>query len=402
MASALPALPTAPDICAALQRVLDYSSAREFSGYSKFDALNSSFLEIIFGWHWVPRLLITQAVNRCWFHVRPLLGVRQSRNPKGIANFIKAYANRYQLNAETADRDCVKALADWLLDNHADPDGRYHGLCWGYNFPWQSPGFYAPRHFPNCIVTVFCAEGLLKAFAVTGNTRYREAARSAADFILKDLPVLEESAERKCIGYVPAILRWKVININAVAAGFLATLAQITGEPSLTSEARRMIRWVVDHRVPGEAWPYTAPAETSGIGYDNYHTGGILDGLYDYMHASGDATHKTTYREVLNFYRRNLFLDDGTARLFSDRTYPVDIHSVAQGILTFVKAAALDGAYLDFARRIVAWGIRHMQDADGHFYYRKHHWFTRKECMMRWNNSWMAWALSELCLVEKR
>lgn len=356
-------------------------------------------MEFLCGWNYLSRLLITQVVNRCWFHIRPLLGVRQSRNPKGIANFIKAYVNRYRLHSETADLEHAKTLADWLLDNHANQDGKYHGLCWGYNFPWQSPGFYAPRHFPNCIVTVFCAEALLAAFTVTGDTRYREAARSAVEFVLKDLPILEDSSERKCLGYVPTSLRWRVININAVAGGFLARVGQITGESFLISEARRMIRWVVDQRVPGEAWPYTAPAKASGIGYDNYHTGGILDGIYDYMHVSGDPTFKPVYLEALDFYRRKLFLDNGMARLFSNRTYPIDIHSVAQGILTFVKAASLVGTYLDVAGQIAIWGIRHMQDADGHFYYRKHRWFTRKECLMRWNNSWMAWALSELCLA---
>lgn len=382
-----------------LDHVLKYSEAREFSGHSKFDALNSPFLEAMFGWHWVPRLLITQAVNRCWFHVRPWLGVRQSRNPKGIANFIKAYANRYKLSKDPFDRDMVCALAGWLLENHSNRDGKYHGLCWGYNFPWQSPGFYAPRHFPNCIVTVFCADALLAAYHVTGDERYLEAAISSGRFALEDLPVLEEADSLKCLGYVPAPLRWKVININAVTAGFLARLSRAAKKPFLMMEAGRMINWVALQRVPAEAWPYTAPASASGIGYDNYHTGGILDGIFDYMRVSGDITHESLYADALTFYRRKLFLDDGTARLFSDNTWPVDIHSVAQGILTFVRASAIDAKWLDFAGKIAGWALTNMQDADGHFYYRKHRWFTRKECMLRWNNSWMAWALSELCLA---
>jgi hypothetical protein len=377
---------------------LDYSRQRNYAGYSKFDALNSPLAEALLGWNYWGRLLVTQAVNRSYVPLRPLLGVRKSRNPKGIANFIKAYCNLHRLSGRQEDLREARELADWLLANHANQDGRWKGLCWGYNFPWQSPGFFAPRHSPNCIVTVFCAEALLALHGLTGQAEHLAAARGAADFILRELPVLEEDDRIKCIGYVPVGLRWKVININAVTAGFLAKLAVASGDASLGEQAGRMVAWVLAQQTPYGAWHYTVPAKASGIGHDNYHTGGILDGILDYMLSSGDQTPRRAYQEGLAFYRKHLFQPDGAPRLTDRKRYPHDIHGSAQGILSFVKAAELDPAHYDFAKLIAAWALDNMQDQDGHFYYRKHRLFTRKECLMRWNNSWMSWALSELLL----
>lgn len=381
-----------------LNRVLRYSEAHDYAGYTKFDALNSPVLEVLFGWNYFGRLLVTQFVNRCYFHIRPLLLVKKSRNPKGIGNFIKTYCNLYRLTKDERYIERIRYLSEWLLENHSDKEKNYKGMCWGYNFPWQSPGFFAPRYSPNCIVTVFCADGLLEAYRAIGDKRYLEAAREAALFILESLPVLEDDGVKKCIGYVPVDLRWKVININSVAAGFLSRVGQAAGERSLFEEAGKMVQWVVDNRTEYYAWYYTVPASSSGIGHDNYHTGGILDGIFDYMTATGDEKHREVYCRGLDFYRENLFERDGAPRLTSDKKYPFDIHGTAQGVLSFTKASHFNPAELGFALKIARWGIANMQDLDGHFYYRKHSFFTRRECLMRWNNSWMSWALSELLL----
>jgi len=79
-----------------LADILRSAEERDYSGYSKFDALNSPFLNLLaFNNKWL-RLIFTQIVKESPFHVRPLLGVRESRNPKGIALFARAYFFLYQ------------------------------------------------------------------------------------------------------------------------------------------------------------------------------------------------------------------------------------------------------------------------------------------------------------------
>jgi len=337
-------------------------------------------------------------VNRLPLPLRQIFGVRKGRNPKGIANFIRGYAIDHRLAPTPQKEAALRALADWLLTRRADLLGAYSGkgMAWGYHFPWQSPGFFAPRHSPNCIVTTFCGEALLAAYQATGETRYLEGAKGACTFILEGLPVLEDTDETLCIGYVPVPLRWKVININSVSAGFLAKVAAETKNAALMAKCRRLIQWVVRARMPSGAWNYTEPKSQSGIGPDNYHTGGILDGILDYMTCSGDRGPIEAYRTGLALYERSFFSNEGAPYWREHKPFPHDVHGSAQGAITFSKAASLVPGSLDTAGRILNWAILHLQDPrDGHFHYQKYRLFTWKLNLMRWNNSWMFLAMQE-------
>jgi hypothetical protein len=386
-----------------------YARAKDYAGFCKFDGLNSPLLEAAALDNRILRLVYTQAVNRIPLPLRSVLGVRKTRNPKGIANFVRGYAllaaNPGACPEVREPVRLARELADWLLENDSRSHGQYTGpgRAWGYSFPWQSPAFYAPRYFPNCVVSTFCAEALLDAFSVTRDERYLAAARDASRYLLECLPVLEETEDKLCIGYVHAELRWKVINVNAVAAGFLSRLAKATGESRLSGAASRMIRWVSDAKDPGEAlWNYTWPKEQSGIGPDNYHTGGVLDGIRDYMQSAGDPGPEPVFRQALEAYESLFFTPEGGPKWRVDRVYPLDIHGAAQGILTFTRAGALDRKYLEPAFRIARWTCEQMQDpVTGRFYYQKWGGFTWKIDLMRWNNSWMFHALARLVTEGK-
>jgi rhamnogalacturonyl hydrolase YesR len=246
-------------------------------------------------------------------------------------------------------------------------------------------------------VTTFCGEALLAAYQVCGKPEYLKAAREASRYLLEDLPVLEETTDRKCIGYVTAGLRWRVINVNAVIAGFLSKLYEQTGDPSILDQAGKLIRWVISERTPDDTWNYTSPKNQSGIGPDNYHTGGILDGIFDYFAVSGEDEVRRIFQAGLVQYERRFFTAEGAPRWREHRDFPHDIHGAAQGIITFTRARSLLPSALETARRIAGWALTEMQDPkDGHFYYQKYRYFTWKIDLMRWNNSWMFWALGEL------
>ncbi|MCB0417721.1 MAG: hypothetical protein KDD39_08730 [Bdellovibrionales bacterium] len=388
--------PSKQSITEAIQRLENHCRTRDFAGYSKFDALNSPLMETVFGGSALGRLLVTQLVNRVPLPLRRWLGVRKSRNPKGIANFIKGYCLSNSSAPSPQALAQVTTLSDWLLANTSKAHGAYQGkgTAWGYNFPWQSPGFFAPRHYPNCIVTIFCGDALLNAYLQTRQPRYLEAALGAADFITQALPVLDSTERHLCIGYVTAPLRWRVININAVSAGFLAKLGVHANRPELIGQAKRMVAWVIDARNPDYSWNYTSPKNQSGIGPDNYHTGGILDGIADYMLASRDFTVQETYERGLSYYADKFFTAEHAPKWRAHRDYPQDIHGAAQGILTFCKAETIRPGNLSFARNILEWTLTNLAGPEGNFYYQKHKLFTWKLELMRWSNSWMFWAMN--------
>jgi rhamnogalacturonyl hydrolase YesR len=379
-----------------LTHVLDAAHEKDYSGFSKFDALNSPFLNALsFNNKWL-RLAFTQLVKESPINLRPLFKVKKSRNPKGIALFAGAYLSLYKATAVSTYLDRAEDLVRWLLEN---PSTGCHHLCWGYNHVWQNTIFLQGMYEPNAVVTIFAGEALLHAFEVTGNDRYLGAARSVADFILLDLPVLHHSGDEQAIAYVLKEVDAVVLNNQVLAGAFLAKLWRHTGERGLIDAARRLINYTVNRRTEYYAWYYTCPREKSRITHDNYHTGGILDGLIEYCEQTGDDRYLEVYWKGLEYYRANLFESDGSPRWMSDKKYPFDVHGSAQGIISFKKAASYERRFLSEAEKIARWAIANLyREGTSDFAYRKGKWLKWNYSLMRWCNAWMARALA--CLVE--
>jgi rhamnogalacturonyl hydrolase YesR len=133
------------------------------------------------------------------------------------------------------------------------------------------------------------------------------------------------------------------------------------------------------------------------ITHDNYHTGGILDGLLESLEETGDDRYMEVYWNGLDYYKKNLFEPDGAPRWMNNKKYPFDIHGSAQGIITFKKAAIHDPKFLSQAERIAVWAIRNLyRRKTRDFAYRKGRLLKWNYCLMRWCNAWMARALARL------
>jgi hypothetical protein len=383
-----------------LVQLLKHAENQKYQGYCKFDALNSPIIERYTARSKFLRIAATQIVNRIPLPLRQITRVPMGVNPKGLANFIKARAILYAIDPRPDNHVEIERLVNSLLELRSDiTNTKYRGLCWGYHFPWQSPLFFAERYSPNAIVTTFCGEALLKAGITLGIEDWIDKAKQVSDFLLSELPVLDNQVDSKCLAYVPQGTSLKVVNINAVISGFIAKLSVRTKSNTLEEESRKLIEWVVQKRTSYYCWYYTEPASRYVRQHDNYHTGGILDGLFDYMTATGDWSHLEIYMEGLKYYESELFELDGAPKWRNDCSYPRDIHGAAQGIITFCRASELNPLYLDVAVRIAEWTISNMRNAQGGFYFQQHRLFTWKIELMRWANSWMAVALA--MLVER-
>ena len=382
----------------ACQKVLSFAEASDYEGYSKFDAFNSPILKALSLNNRYVRLFWSQLVMRFPLNLRTPLLVRKSKNPKGMALFALAYLNLYRFYQEESYLSKAQYCLDWLQNNHSHG---YSGYCWGYNFDWQDMGFYAPKYMPNCVVTCFVGRSFVQAYETIGERHYLDIARSAVDFILRDLKVLYESDDMLCVSYAPVDMTMAVMDVSALASALMAKIYEHTGEEMLKHEARRLMNYVVDKKTDYGAWYYTHPPKDSHITHDNYHTGYIVDAILDYSDATADKTFMDSYFRGLEYYNKNLFLNNGAPKFMSDQVYPFDIHGAAQGIITFCKAARFDEKYVRRACNIANWAMTNMQDQkEGCFYYQKRRLYTKKFTLMRWCNSWMARALSELILLD--
>jgi hypothetical protein len=381
------------DLPAVIDRVFDTARSDQYEGYSKHDALNAPWLERLAGESRARRLVVTQGITRSPLDLRPLVGVRKARNPKGISLFARALLSRYRLTGSPADSVDAVDLLDWLVTH---PSSGFPWRCWGYPYPWQDVGFFAPRHFPNRVVTSFVGQALLDGFETLRADRYLDAASDAVRFLLDAPRTLFEDEQRRCVSYVPDdSVNWIVMDVSALAGALAARLARLLGDTELLVEAGRLVRYVVSKQTDYGAWYYADPPPASHITHDNYHTGFILDAILQYGLATGSSEFADAYQRGIDFYARRLFEPDGSARFMSDRHYPVDIHGCAQGIITFSLEQRHLGAGADMAQRILGWTLTHMWDpSSGWFYYQQRRGLRTSIRELRWCQGWMAWALA--------
>lgn len=372
--------------------VWQWSEAQGFKGYNKHDGLNSPILRFLLGWAKWPRILAIQGVMRFPVNVRPLLLIPKTYNPKGIALFAMGSFDRYRVTGEPRHLERAEQLLELLMELRSP--GRWSGSSWGYHYPWQDLGFYAPANTPNAVVTAFVCEAFLDAFRVTGNKFYLEVVESASQFFLNDLAVLLDEPEKLCLAYMPLAMKMRVMDVSMLVGAVLAQLGAYRGQKELLEEARRLVGYVVSNQTAYGAWYYTDPPEDSPVKHDNYHTGFILDALWRYMEATQDWRWKRVYEKGLYFYAKNLFNPDGSPRWMSNRDYPHDVHGAAQGILTFSLATMNGYDYQALVSRILDWAFRTLYSEAGRFYYQKMAHYTKRFTLLRWCNAWMFRAMS--------
>ena len=162
-----------------LERVLDTARKDDFEGSSKHDALNARWLERLAGSSRPRRLVATQLVMRSPVDVRNLVGVKKARNAKGLSLFSRALLSRYRTTGEEHYAKEARDLLDWLIANPSPyteaGGGDLPGMAWGYPYPWQDVGFFAPRNFANRIVSSFVGQALLDCYETLGDERYLDA-----------------------------------------------------------------------------------------------------------------------------------------------------------------------------------------------------------------------------------
>lgn len=385
------------EIC---ERSLHWAQERHYTGYSKFDALNSPLLSLMANRSYYVRAGLTFALSRMPINIRPFLLVKKKQNPKGLSLFARAYFNLWHNTHENKFWEEGLHMLDMLLG--ISQREHYSGHCWGYDHPWQNSEFLIPAYEPNTVVTVNGGEAFLQAYDLTGSSQYLDVCKSVADFIVNELNYIDVGPAMKCCSY-DLYSSWKVINVNAIAASFLAKIFQRTGVSRYRDYAQAMMQWVLSQKTVYHAWYYTDPPEHSRITHDGYHTGFVLDALLDYQEIFPDAEIELVFYNALEYYRANLFSTSGAPRWMYDCDYPRDIHACAQGIITFSKASTLDPSYLDIARKVLQWTLTYLYSwKDSRFYYQKGRYWTKRFTLMRWCQAWMVYGMSVYLFYQKQ
>jgi hypothetical protein len=388
-AARLPIREMDSEVQTATLKLLEYCESEGWAGYDPYDALNSRLFEVS------PllntkllRLALTQLLKRSPINLRRLALIPKTRNPKALALCLSAL-----LKLEGAGvihrEDLIEQMIDRLIAL------RFSGSpysCWGYSFAWQGRRVIVPRGVPNLVCTTFVAGALLDAYEQRQDAPCLAMARSAAEYLLNDL--YWDDASGAGFSYPQPGLRTETHNANLLAAALFCRIAHHTGETKFLAPALKVARYSAARQNADGSWYYGEMASQRWI--DNFHTGYNLSALrLIRRYATTDEFEENALRGF-RFYRANFFREDGAARYYHDRTYPIDIHCVAQSILTLVEFRDLGADNMALASSVYRWAMKHLWDERGFFYYRKLRSCTIRTSYMRWSQAWMLLALSSL------
>lgn len=401
-------------IAAALAKLDAWIEAEEFLGWDPHDALNSP----VFRWagrHRLAGIALVQLMRRSPVNLRPLLGIRKGYNPKAMGLFLAAYAQKYEASGQQKHLDRARYFFNWLVE-HASPG--YAGPCWGYNFDWPNRAFLAPAGTPTVVNTGFiglaflCAEPLQEAAAARSEIaaasmasveagrepwaglRGTTVARSACEFVLHDLFTLRPSRDELCFSYTPLDHRF-VHNANVLGAWLLAAVYARTRESRLADAALAAGRFTARRQRADGSWAYGVATRDGWV--DNFHTGYVLVALNRIGACLNTNEFDCAVQAGYEFWKTRMFESGVIPKYYPDCTYPVDIHSVAQAILTFVELSGSDPEAGERAERVALWALRNMRNPKGFFHYQLRRPFRIRIPYMRWSQAWMQQALMGLC-----
>jgi hypothetical protein len=384
-----------PSIETVAEQLLDYCQRNDWAGYDPYDALNSKILKAIpsLGARF-PRLILTQVLKRSPIDIRGICFVPKTQNPKAIGLFLAAV-----IRLSKAGLAMQHDLAEQLIEKLRELRSRDVAYwCWGYSFPWQTRTVLVPAGAPNLVCTTFVGNALLDAYEERQDLPFLNMAVSAAEYLLREL---YWSSGESVAGFsypLPGV-RNQVPNANFLAAALLCRVARCTGEMRFLGPALKVARTSAAMQNLDGSWYYGEVASQHWI--DNFHTGYNLCALRAISQYAETTEFDSCMQRGFAFYKSHFFRHDAAAKYYHNRVYPIDIHCVAQSIITLLTFKDLDSESVASAHSVLRWAVNNMWDERGFFYYRVLRACTIRTSYMRWSQAWMLLAIATL-VAESR
>jgi glycosyltransferase involved in cell wall biosynthesis len=369
-------------------KLLNYCRANDWAGYDPYDALNSKLFESFpFLDSRIPRLILTQALKRSVFNLRPLLQIPKTHNPKGLALFLSALLKLSRLGV-VDNRETIGFLLQMLVSLRSS-DSPY--WCWGYSFAWQTRTIIVPRRSPNVVCTLFVAGALLDLYEQTGDAQFLSMGVSAAEYVRQ---LIWTDKGVVSLSYPLQSLRSEIHNANLLGAALLCRVSRLSGEKSFVEPALSLARYSAAKQRDDGSWPYGELPTQQWI--DNFHTGYNLCALRSIGKDAETSEFETHLQRGFEFYLNHFFREDGAPRYYHDNTYPIDGHCVAQSIITLLELKDLGENSVRLSNRVFDWAMANMWDRRGFFFYRVLPLCRIKTSYMRWVQAWMLLATAIL------
>ncbi len=385
------------NIIESLEKLDLYLKRNEYKGFDPYDALNSDKIKKLKN-RWA-KFFLTQFLVYSPINLRRFLDIQKELNPKAIGLILSAYCNLHKIGL-VSKNDFEKItlnLVNFLLENYSKG---FSGFCWGFNFDWLDIKRYAPKYTPTIVISSFIGQSFLDLFEITKNKKYLAISESVSKFLINDLNI-SEFPNGICFSYTP-IDKLVVHNANCLGSAFLSRVFYFNKDDEILEYAKKSIEFSISSQKKDGSWAYLSNFNLNQRDriQTDFHQGFIIDSICDFLHFTTNQNDEyySCLKKAASFYMNQQFYHDGRAKWRLPFNYPIDIHHLSQGIITFTKMFNItkNQKYLDFSNKISEWTIENMQDQTGFFFYQKCPLFTNKIDYLRWGQAWMFYSLSTL------
>ncbi len=367
-----------------LENILRYSRDQNYKGYDYSDGLSSKLLQVLPVENKWVNIAFQESAKRAPVNIRPILLIPKRRSFMGSGLFVMANLTAYDLTEQKFYLDQAEMLINWLLETR-----RTKPFGWGHNHAIQTLHTTVRRNTPSIVSGTFVSLAILNFSKYRNTEAYELIRKHVPKFIYETLDYTEFHSGAR-IKYKPTQKDGVyTINANALGARLLMELYHEFGEKIYREQAEAILDYVASQQTTIGGWKYTDPPSASHLSMDNHHNGFIIESFLRHKQITGSGRYSEELEESLSFYKEMLFTDEGAPNWDEENQYPRDIHASAQGIITFSEAGDTE-----FARKILNWALDNLYAGDGRFYYRKQKFYTKRFTLMRWCQSWMAFAIS--------
>lgn len=370
-----------------LKKVQTWVEDHNYEGYEPFDGLSSPLRALTFGNELLERFL-QQSVRQSPINIRPLVGVKPLPSTKGRGYMAAGFLKLFTLTGDAEYKRKALENLEWLIE-HKSP--KFNEFSWANYFDYASRGGQYSKHESIIVWTGLIGQAFLDAYELLGQRQYLDVAESACRWIL-GLP-REKTNSGTCLSY-HMVGQNSVHNASMLGAALLARTWHYSRRPEYRDLATAAMEYSCSRQLPDGSWWYGESVKYHWI--DNFHTGYNLDSLQCYIDFTGDRTFAPQLERGFTYFKNTFFEASGRPRYYDNRAQPIDIQCSSQAIETLVKFSDRGDDVLPLAVRVARWTIAHMQDRDGHFYYRKYPVITAKAPMLHWGQATMFHALALL------
>jgi len=181
-----------------------------------------------------------------------------------------------------------------------------------------------------------------------------------------------------------------VHNSNLFAALLLIRFGKIMDNKEYIELGKKAYSFSISKQSKDGSWRYyIIPVKGKEDKIDNRHSGFNIECLQKIYNLNKDPMVLESLKKSISYYKSELFWGD-IPKWSSTQVFPVDIHDVAQSIITLTLIGEMD-----FAKRIIDFAVTDMFDGKDSFYYKlSENKKPNKAVFFRWNQAWMYLAIS--------